>query len=274
MTAANARAVPAAIGFYLRVTRNGDIAARASYEGDGSIFVGALTRAAANACRQFAAGGCNVAAFDGDVRDTLSASAADPRAVYAASGVQRVVSILVGNGQAAFVILPHAGGMLAALDRIAAIQFDGHVAFSLGGDGSVSRNHRSRVLVYTCFGTAHINIHIGDGDLGGLVFIRLDGDGILGGGRFAVRLLDDGFGGLMLPRYAVLLGDVLAALLGLHGDAALRQVIYLRQGRQRDRQDQHQRHCQSQKLLHHIHFPPSHPPPQGRRSSLITLIQK
>ena len=127
---------------------------------------------------------------------------------------------------------------IAAFGCIVSIQFDGHVAVSLCGNGS-------------CSLLAHIDIHIGDGDLGGLILLCLDGDGIRGRSRVAVRLGDDGVGGLLFLLRAALLGDVLPILPGFHGDAAIGQVILLCQCTQRDRRHQQQRHGKGKKLLFH-----------------------
>ena len=105
----------------------------------------------------------------------------------------------------------------AALGGIVSIQFNGHVAVSPCGNSGLAL-------------AAHIDVHIRDGDLGSLVFLRLDGDGIFGRRRIAVRLVDDRIGGLLLLLHAARLGDILVAVrFRFHGDAALGQIIGFRQ---------------------------------------------
>ena len=145
--------------------------------------------------------------------------------MIAADSFQRTVCIGIRNGQVAAVILFYTGTIDPALGGVIPVQLDGHVAVSLSRDGSITGN--SICLVTSA---AHIDIHIRDGDLGGLVFLRLDGDGIRGRSRIAVRLVDDGFGGLLFLLHAARLGDILAAVrFCFHGDAALCQIIGFRQ---------------------------------------------
>ena len=99
--------------------------------------------------------------------------------------------------------------IITAFGGIVSVQLNGHVAIAFRRDGSF-------------FLLAHIDVHIRDGDLGGLVFLRLDGDGIIGGSGVAVRLVDDGFGGLLFLLHAARLGDIpVAVRFCFHGDAAL-----------------------------------------------------
>ena len=104
-----------------------------------------------------------------------------------------------------------------ALGGVIPVQLDGHVAVSPCGNSGLAL-------------AAHIDVHIRDGDLGGLVFLRLDGDGIRGRSGVAVRLIDDSFGGLLFLLHAARLGDILVAVcFCFHGDAALCQIIGFRQ---------------------------------------------
>ena len=81
-------------------------------------------------------------------------------------------------------------------------------------------------------------------DLGGLVFLRLDGDGIRGRSRIAVRLVDDRIGGLLFLLHAARLGDILVAVrFCFHGDAALCQIIGFRQSAQGQGRCQQQGQC-------------------------------
>ena len=144
-------------------------------------------------------------------------SAANACAVGAALGIQCTVPIRIRDGQVAAVILFYTGMFTAAFGGIVAIQLDGHAAVSPCGNSGL-------VLV------AHIDVHIRDGDLGGLVLLRLDGDGICGRRRIAVRLVDDGFAGLLFLLHAARLGDILVAVrFCFHGDAALGQIVGFRQ---------------------------------------------
>ena len=120
---------------------------------------------------------------------------------------------------------------IAAFGGVVSFQFYGHISVSFCGNGSIP-------------GAAHIDVHIRDGDLGGLVLLRLDGDGIRGRSRIAVRLVDDGFGGLLFLLYAARLGDILVAVrFRFHGDAALCQIIGFRQCAQGQGRCQKQGQC-------------------------------
>ena len=119
----------------------------------------------------------------------------------------------------------------AAFGGIVSVQLNGHVAITFRRDGSFC------VL-------AHIDIHIRDGDLSGLILLRLDGDGIRGRSRIAVRLVDDGFGGLLFLLHAARLGDILVSVrFCFHGDAALCQIIGFRQCAQGHGRCQQQGQC-------------------------------
>ena len=173
---------------------------------------------AANACAEVATVGiyfciaadCNIAA-----RPPISA--ANACTAGAAIGIQCTVPIRIRDGQIAAVILFYTGMINAALGSIVTVQFDGHAAVSPCGNSGLAL-------------ATHIDVHIGDGDLSGLFFLRLDGDGIRGRSRIAVRLVDDGFGGLLFLLHAARLGDILVAVrFCFHGDAALCQIIGFRQ---------------------------------------------
>ena len=118
-----------------------------------------------------------------------------------------------------------------ALGGVIPVQLDGHAAVSPCGNSGL-------VLA------AHIDVHIRDSDLGGLVFLRLDGDGIIGGSGVASRLVDDGFVGLLFLLHAARLGDILVAVrFRFHGDAALCQIIGFRQCAQGHGRCQKQGQC-------------------------------
>ena len=105
----------------------------------------------------------------------------------------------------------------AALGSIVTVQLNGYAAVSPCGNSGLAL-------------AAHIDVHIRDGDLGGLVLLRLDGDGVRGRSRIAVRLIDDRIGGLLLLLHAARLGDILVSVrFCFHGDAALGQIIGFRQ---------------------------------------------
>ena len=153
-----------------------------------------------------------VSAGNGNIRGISGtcAASADASSLFTADSFQRTVCIGICNGQIAAVILLHTGTVVTAFGCVIPFQLDGHIAVSLGRDGRFSFNRPQPGVIATS--AAHIDIHIGDGDLGGLVLLRLDGDGIRGRSRIAVRLVDDGFGGLQFFLYAVFLGDVLVAV--------------------------------------------------------------
>ena len=117
--------------------------------------------------------------------------------------------------------------------------FGGIVSVQLNGYAAVSPCGNSGLVL-----AAHIDVHIRDGDLGGLVLLRLDGDGICGRRRIAVRLVDDGFAGLLFLLHAARLGDILVAVrFRFHGDAALGQIIGFRQCAQGHGRCQQQGQC-------------------------------
>ena len=144
-SAADARGVFAAVGYDL-AAGDGDVAAvahaaaadaRAIFAaigrdlaaGDGDVA--AITAdTAADARSVFAAVGCYLAAGDGNVAAIASVAAADARGGVAARGGQTAVIVRIGDGQAAGVVLLQTGAATAALDRVRALQFDGHIAIA------------------------------------------------------------------------------------------------------------------------------------------------
>ena len=178
--------------------------------GDGDV-IAAAALSAADARAPSAAGSLNLAAGDGDVAASASVTAADARAVSAALGGQLAVFVLVCNGQAAAVVLFKAGMRKTALEGAVAVQLNADIALAGGGNGGLAR-------------TAHVDVCAGEGDVCGLILLRVDGDGVFRGasrndGR-AVRNID-----------LRALGDRLPAAPGVYGDVALADVPSRRQRR-------------------------------------------
>ena len=207
--------------------------------GDGDVIAIAPTSAAdtgtvvAAICGDFAAGDSDVAAVtvstatdastiipaprrdlaagDGDVAASAAASSADACAVLTALGVQGAVFILVLNGQITVVVLFQAGMRVTALKRVASVQLDVHIALAGGGNGGLARD-------------AHVNVYILNGDVCGLVFLRIDGDGV-----FRRASLNDG--SVVLHSGSASLGDRLPAAPGVYDDVAVADVPGRRQRR-------------------------------------------
>ncbi len=210
-----------------RAAGGSDLAAR-----DGDVIAIAPTSAAdtgtvvAAICGDFAAGDSDVAAVtvstatdastiipaprrdlaagDGDVAASAAASSADACAVLTALGVQGAVFILVLNGQITVVALFQAGMRVTALKRVASVQLDVHIALAGGGNGGLAR-------------TAHVDVCAGEGDVCGLVFLRIDGDGVF-------RRASRNDGGIVRNIDLRPLGDRLPAASGVDGDVAVADV--------------------------------------------------
>ena len=217
----------AALHLQLRIAGNGDIIsisitaaadACACYAadgldlaaGDGNVLADAVV-AAADACAVFAAGGLDLAAGDGDVAAIFIVAATDACAVLAALCGQLAVLVLVPNGQAAAVVLFKAGMLIATPERASAVQLDADIALAGGGNGGLALR-------------AHVDVCAGEGDVCGLILIRVDGDGVFRGASRndggAVRNID------LRP-----LGDRLPAAPGVYGDVAVADVPLRRQRR-------------------------------------------
>ena len=182
----------------LRSARNSDVAAISSSSA-------ADARAAAVAC------GIDLAAGDGDVIAVALEAAAYACAVGAALCGQLAVLVLVRDGQTAAVVLFKTGMMVAALERAVAVQLDADAALAGGGNGGLAR-------------TAHVDVCAGEGDVCGLILLRVDGEGVFRGASRndggAVRNID------LRP-----LRDRLPAAPGVYGDVAVADVPLRRQRR-------------------------------------------
>ena len=181
------------------------------------------------------------AAGDGDVAAAAHTAAADAGTFIAAGGLQAAVGLIsIGDGEIAVTaagivvrrgngVLLHTGVIKTALDGIAPVQLDDHVAVALDFNGS----------------TAGFNVHTAECDIGGGTGISIDGDGVGGGRSFTVSLFDDGFCRLLYVFDVIgLLGDILPAVIGGDSDAAVCKVIFLRKGRQGQAANQQQGHDQ------------------------------
>ena len=96
-------------------------------------------------------------------------STAYARAAKAALGGQLAGLVLVRDGQAAAVVLFKAGMVLTAPELVVAVQLDADVAIAGGGNGCLALLN------------AHVDVHIGERDVCGLVLLRMDGDGVFRG---------------------------------------------------------------------------------------------
>ena len=262
-TTANAGSICSAVGGYFRVAGDGDVAAVAP-------------RAAADAGSKLTAlGGDFRVAADGNITAAAVAAvapraAADAGTFFAAGDIQAAgKSGFVGDGEIAFTVTAILGGVLlytgtltAALDGVFPVQLQGHIAVARDLDSCYTQEI---INLRFAAGSAHIDVHAVQGDIGGSVVRHIDGDrrliaavigeGIItddnvhflqsdigngtsrcrngdgvGGGRFTVGLGDDGGRGLLFIRDAIFLGDILPAIVGCDGDTASGKVIFLRKG--------------------------------------------
>ena len=110
---------------------------------------------------------------------------------------------------------------VTALKRVASVQLDVHIALAGGGNGGLAR-------------TAHVDVHAGEGDVCGLILLRVDSDGVSRGASRndggAVRNID------LRP-----LGNCLPAASGVYGDVAVADVPSRRQRRHGHADEKQQR---------------------------------
>ena len=132
---------------------------------DGNVTA-AAAESAADTCPMGAADGFYLAALDGNVTAAAFVAAADTGTVVAAGGREAAILIFVRNGQGAVVLLFHTGVGIATLNRIGSVQLDVYVSFTRGRDGRL----------ICCPG---VNVDILQGHVGGGVFLRCDGDGVV-----------------------------------------------------------------------------------------------
>ena len=111
--------------------------------------------------------------------------------------------------------------VITALDRVLALQLDGHVTCATGGNSGGSF-------------AACVDVHVLERDIGGPVCLCRDGDGVCCRRGF-VRLGDDGCGRLLLIYNAIRrLADILASVAVCRDlDATVFQVVFLRKRRHR-----------------------------------------
>ena len=260
----------AALHLQLRIAGNGDIIsisitaaadACACYAadgldlaaGDGNVLADAVV-AAADACAVFAAGGLDLAAGDGDVAAIFIVAATDACAVLAALCGQLAVLVLVPNGQAAAVVLFKAGMLIATPERAFAVQLDADIALAGGGNGGLA-------LI------AHVDVHTGEGDVCGLILLRIDGDGV-----FRRASLNDG--SVILHSGSAALGHRLAAVSGADGNVAVLQIPFRRKRGHRQVHDQQQRDDRGNQSSHfhwmYVLLSRPDPYPSGRQSGIAS----
>ena len=179
-----------------------------------------------------AGGGYHGVAGNGDVAGVgPTMSAADAGSEPTAGGGQTAGVFLrdlvgVGDDQCAGIVLIHAGIIITALHGILSVQLDGHVAGARCLDGGYVE------------GSTVVDVHIVQGDLGGGILRRVDGDGV-GGRGFTVPLGDDG--GIVIFA-GTTLGYRLAGFRGIDGDAAVLQIPGIRQNGHRQAANKQQGH--------------------------------
>ena len=265
-TAADEGIATVAGGLHLGTASDGDVAA---------VFV----RAAADAGTAIAAVGDDFrAAGDGDVAAGATRAAADAGTGFSAGGPQAALGfVFVGNGQHTLTaivggVLLHAGTVHAALEGIFPVQLQGHIAVARNLDSSFTGNiitsktagsahidfhavqgdigfgavrhidgdrRLASVILGVINGVADDNVHILNGHIGSGVLRCRDGDGV-GGGGFVVGLDDDR--GIVRHRVVGAVGNGLSAFRGIHGDAALGKVICIRKGGYRQAANKQQGH--------------------------------
>ena len=166
--------------------------------------VGVVRRAAcsvADACRVAPAHSLDGAAPDGDVAAGALDAAADACAAEAALSGQRAFGIVVVlDGQRSLrlmAVLFEARIVVAALQLVVAVQFDGHIVVALHGDGGFARIDWAVTADVPLGLAADVDLQVVEGDvhvaLGGV-----DGDGVL------IRLAgDDGVGVVLVDGLAL-----------------------------------------------------------------------
>ena len=184
-----------------------------------------------------AAGGGYLAALDGNVAAAAAVSAADTGTADAAAvGREAAILIFVRNGQGAVVLLFHTGVVFATLNRIGSVQLDVYVSFARGRDGCPA----------SCPG---VNVDILQGHVGGGVFLRCDGDGVV------CRPAAAGDDGVTVYCWAASrLGNGLALYRSTDGNAALIQIPVSRQDVAGDKGPQQYQGQQSGHDLFHSRF--------------------
>ena len=96
-------------------------------------------------------------------------------------------------------------------EGVVSAQFDLGVAGTRHGQGGLA-------------GVAGVDVHVVHRDIGGTIFLRFDGDGVLRSG-FAVVVRDDRFARVLLIVDGSTLRDVVAVRFGNDADAAILHVI-------------------------------------------------
>ena len=155
-----------------------------------------------------------------------------------ADGYQLAGAGFGADGQIAAVALFHTGVCVSALQGVVQFNVQVDVAGALG-------SHRRVACTLRPCAAGGVDVGVLQGHVGRRPCVRPDGD-IVGGGSGRIPVPDDG-GGILFGHAA--LADVLAAIGGGDGDAAVLQVpgIRHRDGGQEDR-DQSQRNEPGQKL--------------------------
>ena len=143
---------------------------------------------------------------------------------------------------------------VTALKRVASVQLDVHIALAGGGNGGLAR-------------TAHVNVYILNGDVCGLVFLRIDGDGV-----FRRASLNDG--SVVLHSGSAALGHRLAAVSGADGNVAVLQIPFRRKRGHRQVHDQQQRDDRGNQSSHfhwmYVLLSRPDPYPSGRQSGIAS----
>ena len=210
--------------------------------GDGDVS-GVAFPTAADSRAAAVADGENIAAGDGDIADIVNpgcaaVAAADTGTAVTADGYQLAGAGFGADGQIAAVAFFHTGVAVSALQGVVQFNVQVDIAAALG-------SHRRAACAIRPCAAGGVDVGVLKGDVGRRPCVRPDGD-IVGGGSGRIPVPDDG-GGICLCHAA--LADVLAAIGGGDGDAAVLQVpgIRHRDGGQKDH-NQCQRDEPGQKL--------------------------
>ena len=202
---------------------------------DGNVTAAACLTAADTGTK-VAADGCYLAAGDFNVAAVITGAAADTGTAIAAGGREAAILIFVRNGQGAVVLLFHTGVGIATLNPIGSVQLDVYVSFTRGRDGCPT----------CCPG---VNVDILQGHVGGGVFLRCDGDGVV---CLPAAAGDDGI--MVYCWAASRLGNGLALYRSTDGDITIIQIPVSRQDEAGDKGPQQHQGQQSGHDLFHSRF--------------------
>ena len=181
-----------------------------------------------------AGSGSDVAAGDGDIAAALIICTADACAARAAGGGQGAVGILCVDGQGAVLGRLAAVGVTLFQTRMSGTADEGVVSAQLDLGVAGTRHGQGGIA-----GLAGVDVHVVQRDRCGNALIGVDGrrvgrlGAIAGQGdrRFVVIVIQLDITVLHKVAVRSLLGDISALAIGVHGHAALGQVVGVRKSR-------------------------------------------